>query len=313
MCDIPCLGLVIINQSEVGTVEQCGSYKYAAMPGPHCVIPCLCQFISGKLSMRLQQIEIACETKTKDNVFVNIKVAVQYQINNDEDSIKAAKYRLSNAKQQIESYVFDVVRSSVPKIELDDVFETKQEISDSIKLQLQDSMSSFGYSIIASPITDIDPDREVKRSMNEINKMKRLRIAAQDEGEAVKIRAIKEAEAEAARTEIQAKADAEAKFMQGQGIARQRQAIIAGLKDSVNQFKAEVSGVDAKNVLDLMIITQYFDMMKEIGAHSKTNAVFMNHSPGALEDLSHAVQKGFMAGLPAAPGFAQNSNQQMQR
>merc|ERR1711971_328870 len=132
--------------------------------------------------------------------------------------------------------------------------------------------------------------------MNEINKMKRLRVAAQDDGEAVKIRAIKEAEAEAA---------AEAKFMQGQGIARQRQAIISGLRDSVNQFKAEVSDVNAKNVLDLMIVTQYFDMMKEIGANSKTNAVFMNHSPGALEDLAQAVQKGFMSGLPAAPGFSQ--------
>merc|ERR1719284_1861369 len=160
-------------------------------------------------------------------------------------------------------------------------------------------MSAFGYEIVASPITDIDPDREVKRAMNEINKMKRLRVAAQDEGEAVKIRAIKEAEAAAATTEIQAKADAEAKYMQGQGIARQRQAIITGLRDSVNAFKSEVTGVDAKNVLDLMIVTQYFDMMKEIGAQSKTNAVFMNHSPGALEDLANAVQKGFMSGLPA--------------
>merc|ERR1712228_861070 len=152
-----------------------------------------------------------------------------------------------------------------------------------------------------------------KRAMNEINKMKRLRMAAQDEGEAIKIRAIKEAEAEAARTEIQAKADAEAKFMQGTGIARQRQAIIAGLRDSVNQFRSEVAGVDAKNVLDLMMVTQYFDMMKEIGAQSKSNAVFMNHSPGALEDLATAVQKGFMAGLPAAPGFAPPPGDLMQR
>merc|ERR1711939_723005 len=167
---------------------------------------------------------------------------------------------------------------------------------------LGETMGRFGYSILATPVTDIEPNLEVKRAMNEINKAKRLRQAAVDEGEAIKIRSIKEAEAEAARTEIQAKADAEAKFMQGQGIARQRQAIVSGLRDSVNQFKAEVSDVNAKNVLDLMIVTQYFDMMKEIGAQSKTNAVFMNHSPGALEDLAAAVQKGFMAGLPAAPG-----------
>merc|ERR1719488_312977 len=166
-------------------------------------------------------------------------------------------------------------------------------------------MSQFGYSIIASPITDIDPNLEVKRAMNEINKAKRLRQAAVDEGEAIKIRSIKEAEAEASRTEIQAKADAEAKFLQGQGIARQRQAIMEGLRESVNAFKSEVVGVDAKGVMDLMIVTQYFDMMKDIGAQSKTNAVFMNHSPGALEDLAQSVQKGFLSGLPVAPGFAQ--------
>merc|ERR1740127_235638 len=127
-------------------------------------------------------------------------------------------------------------------------------------------MASFGYQILSTPITDIDPDKEVKRSMNEINKMKRLRVAAQDEGEAVKIKAVKEAEAEAARTEIQAKADAEAKFLAGQGIARQRQAIMEGLRESVNAFKNEVQDVDAKTVMDLMIVTQYFDMMRDVGA-----------------------------------------------
>lgn len=197
--------------------------------------------------------------------------------------------------------MYDVVRSSVPKIELDDVFTTKEEISHSIKNELEQAMSSFGYAITASPITDIDPDKEVKRAMNEINKAKRLRVAAQDEGEAVKIRAVKEAEADAARTEIQAKADAEAKFLAGQGIARQRQAIMEGLRESVNAFKSEVQDVDAKTVMDLMIVTQYFDMMRDVGANSKTNAVFMNHSPGALEDLAQAVQKGFMASS-AAPG-----------
>merc|ERR1719329_1234087 len=234
--------------------------------------------------MRLQQMEVSCETKTKDNVFVLIRVAVQYQVNDDEESIKNAHYRLTNPKQQIESYVFDVVRSSVPKIDLDDVFTTKEEIAQNIKSELTSAMSSFGYTILASPITDIDPDKEVKRAMNDINKAKRLRLAAQDEGEAVKI-----------------KADAEAKFLAGQGIARQRQAIMEGLRESVNAFKSEVQDVDAKTVMDLMIVTQYFDMMRDVGAHSKTNAVFLNHSPGALEDLAQAVQKGFMASS-AAPG-----------
>merc|ERR1719487_2119684 len=210
--------------------------------------------------MRLQQMEVSCETKTKDNVFVLIRVAVQYQVNDDEESIKNAHYRLTNPRQQIESYVFDVVRSSVPKIDLDDVFTTKEEIAQNIKSELTSAMSSFGYTILASPITDIDPDKEVKRAMNDINKAKRLRLAAQDEGEAVKIKAVKEAEA-----------------LAGQGIARQRQAIMEGPRESVNAFKSEVQDVDAKTVMDLMIVTQYFDMMRDVGANSKSNAVFLNH------------------------------------
>merc|ERR1719247_14022 len=205
--------------------------------------------------MRLQQMEVSCETKTKDNVFVLIRVAVQYQVNDDEESIKNAHYRLTNPKQQIESYVFDVVRSSVPKIDLDDVFTTKEEIAQNIKSELTSAMSSFGYTILASPITDIDPDKEVKRAMNDINKAKRLRLAAQDE------------------------------------------------RESVNAFKSEVQDVDAKTVMDLMIVTQYFDMMRDVGANSKSNAVFLNHSPGALEDLAQAVQKGFMAAAPGPQGM----------
>jgi len=298
-----CIPCIVTQQGTVRIIESFGAFKAIARPGMTCITPCV-DCVAGTISMRLQQMEVSCETKTKDNVFVTIKIAIQFQVKAADDSIQAAHYRLTNARSQIESYVFDVVRSSVPKIELDDVFTTKEEIAKTIKAELEQSMGSFGYEILATPITDIDPDAQVKRAMNEINKMKRLRVAAEDEGEAVKIRAVKEAEAEASRTEIQAKADAEAKFLAGQGIARQRQAIMEGLRESVNAFKSEVVGVDAKAVMDLMIVTQYFDMMKDIGAQSKTNAVFMNHSPGALEELAQAVQKGFLSGLPAAPGFA---------
>jgi len=299
-----CVPCITTSQGTVKIIESCGAFSKIARPGLTILTPCT-DCVSGTVSMRLQQMEVACETKTRDNVFVSIKVAVQFQVKADDESIQAAHYRLTNARSQIESYVFDVVRSSVPKIDLDDVFTTKEEIAKDIKKELEVSMGSFGYEILATPITDIDPDAQVKRAMNEINKMKRLRVAAEDEGEAVKIRAVKEAEAEASRTEIQAKADAEAKFLQGQGIARQRQAIMEGLRESVNAFKSEVVGVDAKAVMDLMIVTQYFDMMKDVGAQSKTNAVFLNHSPGALEDLAQSVQKGFLSGLPVAPGFAQ--------
>jgi len=292
------------SSGTVNIVEHFGAFKDIANPGCNCLCPLVDQ-VAGTVSMRLQQLNVSCETKTKDNVFVVLKVAIQYQVVSDPQSIKDSFYRLSQPRQQIESYVYDVVRSTVPKIELDDVFTTKEEISHQVASSLKHNMASFGYQILGTPITDIDPDPQVKRAMNEINKAKRLRVAAIDEGEAIKIRAVKEAEAEASRTEIQAKADAEAKFLAGNGIARQRQAIMDGLRDSVNDFKTAVDGIDAKTVMDLMIVTQYFDMMKEVGAQSKTNAVFMNHSPGALEDIAQAVSKGFLTGLPAAPNFSQ--------
>jgi regulator of protease activity HflC (stomatin/prohibitin superfamily) len=301
MCDCPCCGCITVSTGTVKIVEKCGAFQKIAKPGLNCIVPCIGECPAGTVSMRLQQMEVTCDTKTKDNVFVVIKVAVQYHVVSEDSKIHDAHYRLTNPTKQIESYVFDVVRSSVPKIDLDDVFTTKEEIAHSIQEQLCKSMESFGFAILASPITDINPDDQVKRAMNEINKQRRLRVAAEDEGEAVKIRAIKEAEAVASRTEIQAKADAEAKFLGGQGISRQRQAIMEGLRESVNAFKSEVKGVDAKTVMDLMIVTQYFDMMKEVGSQGKTTAVFLQKDG----DVASSVAKGFMSGLPAAPGFAQ--------
>lgn len=292
------------SSGTVKIIERFGAFQAIARPGCNVKMPCI-DCVSGVISMRLQQMEISCDTKTKDNVFCTIRVAIQYQVIGEDKAINDAHYRLTNPRTQIESYVYDVIRSTVPKIELDDVFITKEKIAGDIQESLKESMGSFGYQILGTPITDIDPAADVKRAMNEINKMKRMRVAAEDEGEAVKIRAIKEAEAEAARTEINSKAEAEAKYLSGQGISRQRQAIMEGLRESINGFRSEVSGIEAKTVLDLMIVTQYFDMMKDVGSQSKTSAVFLNHSPGALEDLAGAVSKGFMSGLPAAPGFAQ--------
>jgi len=293
---------VVTSTGTNKVIESCGKFSHIAGPGISVIIPFV-NNTSGTISMRIQQLEVACETKSKDNVFLTLRVSVQYQVINQPDKIKDSHYRLTNPRVQIESYVFDVVRSELPKLDLDDIFEAKDSIAKSIAENLEASMSTFGYEILGTPITDIDPDREVKRAMNEINKNKRLRVAAEDEGEAVKIRAVKEAEAEASRTEIQAKADAEAKFLAGQGVSRQRQAIMEGLRESVNAFKNEVQGVDAKTVMDLMIVTQYFDMMKDVGAQGKTNAVFLNSSSGG-DFMADGMKKGFLAGLPAAPGFA---------
>jgi len=290
------------DQGTVRMVEFCGKFTSIARPGLTCLICCV-QSASAPLSMRLQSIEVACEVKTKDNVFTTVKISVQYQVVPEDEKIQLAYYHLTNPRSQIEAYVYDVVRSEVPKIELDDVFLEKEKISAAIASELKQQFGEFGYEILATPITDIEPNGEVKRAMNQINTAKRTRMAAEDEGEAVKIRAIKEAEASASRTEIQAKADAEAMHMAGVGISRQRQAIMSGLRDSVNAFGKEVEGIHSKQVLDLMIVTQYFDMMSQVGNASKSNAVFFNHSPASLTELSAAVNRGFLSAVsPPAIG-----------
>jgi len=289
-----CICCTTVETGSVKIVERCGKYQDIANPGLTFLMPC-CDVPSNPISMRLQQIEVGCEVKTKDNVFTHMKVSIQFQIVKEDNSIWKAYYRLTNPRSQIEAYVYDVIRSTVPKIELDDVFTTKEEISAEISACLKEHMADFGYEILATPITDIEPNAEVKRAMNENNKAKRLRIAASDAGEAVKIKAIKEAEAEASRTEIQAKASAEAAHLSGVGISRQRQAIMEGLRESVNAWGTEVDDVQPKQVLDLMIVTQYFDMMKEVGVNSKNNALFLNHSPGGLSELSHSVHNGFLS------------------
>lgn len=257
-------------------MERCGKFSHIARPGLNFLMPCCCDASAGKLSLRLQELAIVCETKTLDNVFINMAVSVQYQVVSTDDSIFNAFYRLSNPRQQIESYVYDVVRSSVPRLLLDDVFVQKEEIAIDIKKDLSEAMSQFGFEILATPITDIEPNAEVKAAMNLINKAKRLRIAAQDQGEASKIKSIKEAEADASRIEIQAKADSEAKYMTGVGISRQRKAIMTGLRESVNTFKAGVEDISSKSVIDMMVVTQYFDTMKSVGGDPKSAAIFMN-------------------------------------
>jgi len=286
-----------VETGTVKIVERCGKFSTILNPGLSIIVPCI-DVPTNPISMRLQQIEVSCETKTKDNVFTQMKVSIQFQIVQADKSIYDAHYRLTNPRKQIEAYVYDVVRSTVPKIDLDDVFTTKEEIAASISTNLKEHMAGFGYEILATPITDIEPNAEVKRAMNEINKAKRMRAAAVDAGEAVKIKAIKEAEAEASRTEIQAKASAEAMHLSGVGIARQRQAIMEGLRESVNAWGSEVDDVPPKQVLDLMIVTQYFDMMKDVGQGTRSNALFLDHSPGALNDLAGTINKGFISSLP---------------
>eukprot|EP00878_Enallax_costatus_P001263 GHUV01001407.1.p1 GENE.GHUV01001407.1~~GHUV01001407.1.p1 ORF type:complete len:289 (+),score=78.69 GHUV01001407.1:324-1190(+) len=260
------------REETAALVERFGKYSHVAYPGCNCLNPLCGESIAGRVSLRVQQLEVKCETKTKDNVFVTLVVSVQYQVRREQ--IFDAFYKLTNSHTQISSYVFDVVRASVPKMILDDVFLEKEAIAMSIKQELTKSMGSFGFDILKALVNDIQPAPKVKEAMNDINAAQRLRIAAVEKAEAQKVRVVKEAEAEA-----------EAKYLQGAGVARQRQAIVAGLQQSVRDFKESVTGVAAQDVLELMLVTQYFDMLKEVGANSKTNTVFTPSTTGTAGDI----------------------------
>lgn len=273
------LGLIQVDQSTVAIKETFGKFDEVLEPGCHFLPWCIGKQIAGYLSLRVQQLDVRCETKTKDNVFVNVVASVQYRALADKAS--DAFYRLSNTREQIQSYVFDVIRASVPKMNLDDAFEQKNEIAKAVENELEKAMSMYGYEIVQTLIVDIEPDEHVKRAMNEINAAARLRLAASEKAEAEKILQIKRAEG-----------DAESKYLAGLGIARQRQAIVDGLRDSVLAFSENVPGTSAKDVMDMVLVTQYFDTIKEIGASSKSSSVFIPHGPGAVRDIAAQIRDG---------------------
>ncbi|CAI9109626.1 OLC1v1009482C1 [Oldenlandia corymbosa var. corymbosa] len=277
------LGCIQVDQATVAVTEQFGKFNQVLEPGCHCVPWCLGYQVAGALTLRLMQLDVRCETKTKDNVFVTVVASIQYRALADKAS--DAFYKLSNTREQIQSYVFDVIRASVPKLELDSVFEQKNDIAKAVEDELEKAMSTYGYEIVQTLIVDIEPDVHVKRAMNEINAAARMRLAANEKAEADKILQIKKAEGEA-----------ESKYLSGLGIARQRQAIVDGLRDSVIAFSENVPGTTAKDVMDMVLVTQYFDTMKEIGASSKSSSVFIPHGPGAVKDIATQIRDGLLQG-----------------
>lgn len=233
-------------------------------------------FRAGDVSLRIQESYMTCETKTKDNVFVSIQLAVQFEV--IRAKIFEAFYSLQNPVVQINAYVFDVVRNQVPRMLLDEVFESKDDIALRVKESLCKTMGEFGFYIHQCLVTDIAPNGRVREAMNEINASRRLRLAATERAEAEKILAVKQAEAEA-----------ESKYLQGQGIARQRRAIIDGLRDSVGDFQDSVSGMNAKDILELVLLTQYFDTVKEIGCQSGSNVVFVSSANDTNQGVRNAM------------------------
>ncbi|KAL5065653.1 hypothetical protein RYX36_027390 [Vicia faba] len=280
-----CLGRYQVDQSNVAIKEQFGKFIDVLEPGFHCLPWCFGYQITGGLSLRVQQLDVKCETKTKDAVFVNVVASVQYRAVADKAS--DAFYKLTNTREQIQSYV-DVIRASVPKLELDAVFEQKNDIAKAVEDELEKAMSTYGYEIVQTLIVDIEPGVNVKRAMNKINAAARMRLAANEKAEAEKILQIKRAEGEA-----------ESKYLSGLGIARQRQAIVDGLRDSVLAFSDNVPGTSAKDVMDMVLVTQYFDTMKEIGVSSKSSSVFIPHGPGAVRDIAVQIRDGLLQGNAA--------------
>ena len=279
-------GFFQVETAAAVVVQRMGKFQRVATAGMNFKLPYLDQ-IAGRIDLRVQQLALDVETKTKDNVFVKIPVSVQYQV--IPEKVYEAFYKLANPKQQISSYVFNVILGHVPKMNLDDAFLQQSDIAIAIKQGLDDVMQTYGYAIDQALVTDIQPDEKVKAAMNEINAAQREQVAASARGEAEKILKVKQAEAEA-----------ESKALQGQGIANQRKAIIEGLKQSIEAFSAAVEGATAKDVMMLVLVTQYLDTIKEIGAQDKSNTLFMSHSPAAMGDLFRQLQDAVTIGQKAA-------------
>jgi regulator of protease activity HflC (stomatin/prohibitin superfamily) len=270
-----------VNQQTAAVIQFLGKFQRVAGAGLNMKIP-LVETVAGRVNLRVQQLDVRVETKTEDNVFVHVIVSVQFHVL--PDKVFEAFYRLSDPHSQMSAFVFDVVRARVPRIKLDEVFEKKDEIADAIKGELQEVMDDFGYGIIKALVTDIDPDANVKKAMNEINAAQRMRMAATEKGEADRILKVKAAEAEA-----------QSKALQGKGIADQRKAIVEGLRESVDTFQRSVPGSTAQDIMNLVLMTQYFDTLKEVGANSRTNTLLIPHSPSALTELTDQIRNALMA------------------
>ena len=269
----------IVRQQSAAIVERFGKFVSVRQSGLQIKIPIIDR-VAGRVSLRVQQLDVVVETKTKDDVFVKIKVSVQYKV--IKDKVFDAFYKLDFPQDQITSYVFDVVRAEVPKMILDDVFEKKDDIAIAVKSELNDSMLNYGFDIIKTLVTDIDPDAQVKDSMNRINASEREKVAAQFEGDAQRILIVE-----------RAKAEAESKRLQGQGIADQRREIARGLEDSVKVLNGV--NINSQEASALIVVTQHYDTLQSVGSASNSNLILMPNSPQAGSEMLNNMVASFTA------------------
>jgi len=275
-----------VETAQVAIVQRLGKFARVAGPGLNWKTPYL-ETVVRRLSMKVQQFDVQVETKTQDNVFVQIPVSIQYKV--IPDAVEAAFYKLSDPVKQIESMVYNVVLGHVPKMKLDDTFLNQADIAADLRDSLDASMKEYGYSIVKVLISDIVPDQKVKAAMNDINAAQREREATVSRAETNKLLLVKQAEAEA-----------ESKRLQGEGIANQRKAIISGLKDSVEDFAKTVPGSTPQDVMQLVLMTQYFDTLKDIAGNDRSNTVLIPHTPDTLTDLFGQIRNAIVAGTELA-------------
>ncbi len=269
----------IVKQQTAAIIERFGKFQSIRHSGLQLKIP-LVDRIAGRLSLKIQQLDVIVETKTLDDVFVRLKISVQYKV--VREKVYEAFYKLDYPHEQITSYVFDVVRAEVPKMKLDDVFVKKDDIAIAVKTELNEAMMDYGYDIIKTLVTDIDPDAQVKEAMNRINASEREKIAAQFEGDAARILIVEKA-----------KAEAESKRLQGQGIADQRREIARGLEESVEVLNKV--GINSQEASALIVVTQHYDTLQSIGGESNSNLILLPNSPQAGSNMLNDMVASFTA------------------
>jgi regulator of protease activity HflC (stomatin/prohibitin superfamily) len=272
-------GLFTVKQQTAYIIERFGKFHNIRSAGLQFKIPIIDR-IATRLSLRIQQLDVVVETKTKDDVFVHLKISVQYQIL--KDKVYDAYYRLQNPHEQLTAYIFDLVRAEIPKMILDDVFEKKDEIAIAVKNDLKEAMLDYGYDIVKALVTDIDPDLSVKEAMNRINAAEREKVAAQHEGDAQRILIVE-----------RAKAEAESKRLQGRGIADQRREIARGLEESVDTLNK--AGINPQEASALIVITQHYDTLQSIGATSGSNLILLPNNPTAASNMLNDMTASLLA------------------
>jgi len=272
-------GLFIVKQQTAVVVERFGRFNSIRHAGLNFKIP-LVDRIAGRINLKIQQLDVIVETKTKDDVFVHLKISVQFLVQSGH--VYDAFYKLQNPHEQITAFIFDVVRAEVPKMILDDVFEKKEEIALAIQRDLKEAMLNYGYDIIKALVTDIDPDEKVKIAMNRINAAQREKVAAQYEGDAQRILIVE-----------RAKAEAESKRLQGKGIADQRREIAKGLEESVKVL--DNAGINSQEASALIVITQHYDTLQSVGSETNSNLILLPNSPNAASNLLNDMVTSLVA------------------